>query len=70
MPDNDMPSGADGLDRLIDCEQAIDPAFQELVLQAVRAGWSEDQVCQAIKSLAENQLLLLRGTDDPVNSKC
>lgn len=40
-------------DRGIDCEFAIEPAFQALVDAAERAGWTPAEVCTALTGLAD-----------------
>lgn len=39
-------------DRALDCEFAIEPAFQTIACQAEAAGWSADEVSAALLALA------------------
>lgn len=43
--------------RLLDCQQAIELAFQDLVEKAARQGWSEEEILDALMELAEYRLL-------------
>lgn len=43
-------------DRAIDCQFQLEPAFQDLVMRAVAAGWTEDDVATAMVDLAHNHL--------------
>lgn len=45
------------LDRLLDCEEAIEEELQDLVWRAVKAGWDEIEVCTAIATLADHHIL-------------
>ncbi|QRM55168.1 hypothetical protein [Sinorhizobium sp. BG8] len=45
--------------RSLDCEEAIEAAFQELIWRAMQAGWNEEEACQAIASLADNHILAM-----------
>ena len=51
-------------DRFVLCEQEIEAAFQELVWQAVRAGWDEGEACAAIASLADHHILALNANEE------
>ena len=41
-------------DRLIDCEFAIEPAFQAIIAAAIAVGWTEGEVTSAMIGLATN----------------
>jgi hypothetical protein len=43
-------------DRGIDCEFAIEPVFQQVVRDAMAAGWTGDEVSSAMIQLALNHL--------------
>jgi hypothetical protein len=47
----------DDLDRELECELHIEPAFDEIADRAIAAGWSEDQVDAALLSLARHRIL-------------
>ena len=44
-------------DRGLECEGAMEPAFQELARQATAAGWNADEIAAALLSLAKNHVL-------------
>lgn len=44
-------------DRGIDCEFELEPAFQDLVERAQKAGWSAQEAYLAIISLCENHAI-------------
>lgn len=44
-------------DRFLDCQEAIDSRLQDLVAEAVGAGWSEPMVLAAVIEVAENLAL-------------
>lgn len=46
----------DYADRNIDCQFAMEPAFQELLRQAEAAGWTEDDVAYATLELAGHNI--------------
>lgn len=46
----------DYADRSLDCQFAIEPAFQELASQAKAAGWSEEDVSAALLELAYQRI--------------
>lgn len=46
-------------DRHLSCQEAIEPAFQELAENAESAGWSSDEVAAALVDLADNHMLAL-----------
>jgi hypothetical protein len=46
----------DYADRSIDCQFAMEPAFQNLVRQAEVAGWYEEDVSSALLELARNHI--------------
>lgn len=43
---------ADHPDRIVDCEFAMEPAFQAFAAEAIAAGWSEHDVSTALLNLA------------------
>lgn len=43
-------------DAAIDCEFALEPAFQELLREAVRVGWDEGLVSRSLIGLASSNL--------------
>ncbi|GGD24535.1 hypothetical protein [Aureimonas glaciei] len=43
-------------DRALECQLSLEPAFQDLVRQAVAAGWTEADVAAAMIDLAHNHL--------------
>ncbi|GAB4351038.1 MAG: hypothetical protein Kow0026_07750 [Oricola sp.] len=43
-------------DRDIDCEAAMEAEFEALIDRALAAGWSEDEVTNALLSLAQNRV--------------
>ena len=51
-------------DRDLACEAAIAAEFETFALSAQEAGWSKDEVANALLSLAQNHALALR--DDAV----
>ena len=51
-------------DRSLDCEEALEPAFQELMALAIKVGWGEAEASAAIISLAENHMLSLTANDE------
>lgn len=48
---------ADHPDRHLVCQEAIEGSFQDLVEEAVSAGWDEAESVAAIIALAENHML-------------
>lgn len=44
-------------DRFLQCEQELEAAFQDLIAQAVKAGWGEREACVAITALADHNIL-------------
>ncbi|MGO4336776.1 hypothetical protein AB4037_17875 [Labrys sp. KB_33_2] len=44
-------------DRLLECEEALERAFQDLVEQAERAGWDTIEITLALQSLADHHML-------------
>ena len=64
------PTTADDYaDRAIDCQFAMEPAFQNLVRQAEVAGWYADDVSAALLELARNHIkgaMVDRRTQDAV----
>ena len=48
---------ADISDRLLECEEALERAFQDLVERAERAGWNTIEITVALQSLADHHML-------------
>lgn len=48
----------DDPDRFLECQDAMDIAFQDLANRAVAAGWSEREVAAALVDLADNHMLM------------
>ena len=48
---------ADISDRTLDCEFAMEPAFQALAEAAERVGWAPADVASALVNLADNHVL-------------
>ncbi|SOC44927.1 hypothetical protein SAMN05892877_113164 [Rhizobium subbaraonis] len=44
-------------DRLLECEEALEGPFQQIVWQAMQAGWDEVEVCTAVAMLADHHIL-------------
>jgi hypothetical protein len=44
-------------DRFLDCQQALEPAFQNVVERATAAGWEEVEVVAALVTLADHHML-------------
>lgn len=57
MSDISEPRRRLASDRLIECEEALEAAFQELVWRAMQAGWDEVEVCTAVAMLADHHIL-------------
>ncbi len=38
----------------LECQEALEPAFMALVDEAIRAGWSREQVVQSLSDLADH----------------
>lgn len=57
MPDIPSPRKPISLDRLLDCEEALEAKLQALVWEAVQSGWDEIEVCTAIATLADHHIL-------------
>ena len=51
-------------DRLVDCEFALDSLFEEMLNQALAAGWEPAETCVAICSLADHQMLKTQAKQD------
>ncbi|MFC2248698.1 hypothetical protein ACETRX_03650 [Labrys portucalensis] len=49
---------ADISDRLLECEEALERAFQDLVERAERAGWDTLEIYVALQSLADHHMLM------------
>lgn len=47
---------ADHPDRIIDCEFAMEPMFQAIAIDALAAGWTEDDIASAMLNLAAAQI--------------
>ena len=45
-------------DRLLECEEALERSFQELVERAERAGWDTIEITVALQSLADHHMLM------------
>jgi hypothetical protein len=43
-------------DRDLECEASIEAEFEALIGRALAAGWSEDEVANALLSLAQNRI--------------
>lgn len=59
MSEIPSPQSPDTPDRLIECEQALEAAFQELISRAVQAGWDEEEASTALAMLADNHVLAI-----------
>lgn len=56
----DGPRGSgEFADRFLECEEALEAAFQDLVGAAIMTGWGEGEVCAALCSLADHHLLAM-----------
>ena len=44
-------------DRLLECEEALERSFQDLVERAERAGWDTIEITVALQSLADHHML-------------
>lgn len=44
-------------DRLLECEEALEGPFQQIVWRAMQAGWDEVEVCTAFAMLADHHIL-------------
>ena len=42
--------------RGVDCERAMGPAFQEAIVEALAAGWTEAEAAEAMLELARNHI--------------
>ncbi|TIW14707.1 MAG: hypothetical protein E5V81_26715 [Mesorhizobium sp.] len=47
---------ADHPDRGLQCQLALEPAFQQLVERAAESGWTEDEIANALLELAGARL--------------
>lgn len=61
----------DDCDRDIACEASIEASFDALINRAVADGWSEDEVANALLSLAQHRIETMRadaviGADAPI----
>ncbi|MGJ4855470.1 hypothetical protein ACN6KF_001416 [Labrys sp. La1] len=45
-------------DRLLECEEALERAFQDIVERAERAGWDTIEITVALQSLADHHMLM------------
>jgi hypothetical protein len=43
-------------DRVIDCDRAIEPLFHAMAVEALAAGWAEEDVSSAMLNLAATQI--------------
>ena len=62
----DIPSPKspeDAADRSLECQAALEIAFQELMARAVNAGWNEAEACSAIIELADHRALAMIEND-------
>ncbi|SOC37066.1 hypothetical protein SAMN05892877_103410 [Rhizobium subbaraonis] len=59
MTDIRSPRSPDTPDRLLECEEALEAAFQQLVWHAVQAGWDEEEATSALAMLADNHVLAI-----------
>lgn len=46
-------------DRYLDCEFALEPAFQKMIAESESKGWTADEVAYALLGLARAHLLTL-----------
>ncbi|SOC47130.1 hypothetical protein SAMN05892877_12724 [Rhizobium subbaraonis] len=53
------PRSPDTPDRLVECEEALEASFQELVWGAVQAGWGEEEAATALAMLADHHVLAM-----------
>ncbi|YBV97120.1 hypothetical protein M1D80_09550 [Phyllobacteriaceae bacterium JZ32] len=53
----------DDPDRRLECQEALEIAFQELITHAVKAGWNEAEACSAIIELADHHALAMIEND-------
>ncbi len=44
-------------DRSIECQAALSDSFDELVDQAIAAGWTDEEIAAALTALADNRIL-------------
>ncbi|GAB1584050.1 hypothetical protein PPNSA23_39930 [Phyllobacterium phragmitis] len=54
---------ADDPDRCLECQEALEIAFQDLIERAVNAGWNEAEACNAIIELADHHALAMIEND-------
>jgi hypothetical protein len=52
------------MDRLLECEAAAETRLQDLICDAVSAGWVEVEVCTAIGTLADHHILAVLAKGD------
>lgn len=50
----------DGTDRDLACEAYLEPAFEALINRALADGWSEDEIANALLSLAQTRIESMR----------
>lgn len=58
-----LPTKADGRlasDRDLDCEEFLQSGFEGLVDRALAAGWSEDEIGNALLSIAQERVVAAR----------
>jgi len=53
-------------DRLMDCEDAIEYSFLELVDEACESGWNAAEIAVALTNLADNLILELMASEETV----
>lgn len=58
------PPNDKSADRFLDCQEAIETKLQELVAEAVEAGWGEQESLAAVIETAENLVLGAQANDD------
>ncbi|WP_432349894.1 hypothetical protein WMC41_30605 (plasmid) [Shinella yambaruensis] len=51
-------------DRLTHCEEALEAELNQFIDRAICAGWSEDEICTALTSLADHRVLSLLANAD------
>lgn len=51
-------------DRLLECEEALERSFQDLVERAEHAGWRTFEIYVALQSLADHHMLMRAANED------
>jgi len=60
------PAGPPGdPDRILDCEFYLEPAFNDLVDQALGAGWSNNEIDMALVAIARRRFSLVSRCINP-----